>query len=80
VLRIADVRPLEGHRVELALDDGSRRVVDLGPYLRGPIFEAIRADATVFRQVRVDRALGTVVWPNGADLDPDVLVLGLAPA
>jgi hypothetical protein len=26
-----------------------------------------------FRQVRVDPELGTVVWPNGYDLDPDVL-------
>ena len=26
-----------------------------------------------FAQVRVDPELGTVAWPNGADLDPDVL-------
>jgi hypothetical protein len=26
-----------------------------------------------FAQVRVDTELGTVVWPNGADLDPLVL-------
>jgi Protein of unknown function (DUF2442) len=36
------------------------------------VFEPLR-DATCFAQVRVDPQLGTMVWPNGADLDPDVL-------
>ena len=30
-------------------------------------------DPAYFRQVHVDPELGTVVWPNGYDLDPDVL-------
>jgi hypothetical protein len=30
-------------------------------------------DPDYFAQVRVDPELGTVVWPNGYDLDPDVL-------
>ncbi|WP_242647915.1 DUF2442 domain-containing protein [Candidatus Desulforudis audaxviator] len=30
-------------------------------------------DPAFFRQVKVDPGAGTVVWPNGADLDPDVL-------
>jgi hypothetical protein len=30
-------------------------------------------DRAYFRQVRVDPELRTVVWPNGFDLDPDVL-------
>ena len=30
-------------------------------------------DLAYFRQVRVDPELRTVVWPNGLDLDPDVL-------
>lgn len=38
-----------------------------------PVFEPLRQDPELFRQVRVDQELGTVVWPNGADLDPDVL-------
>jgi hypothetical protein len=31
------------------------------------------ADTSRFREVRVDSELGTIVWPNGADLDPMVL-------
>jgi hypothetical protein len=30
-------------------------------------------DERFFRQVRADRELGTIVWPNGADVCPDVL-------
>jgi hypothetical protein len=30
-------------------------------------------DPAVFRQVRVDNELRTIVGPNGFDLDPDVL-------
>jgi hypothetical protein len=30
-------------------------------------------DPEYFRLVRVDSELRTIVWPNGFDLDPDVL-------
>lgn len=36
-------------------------------------------DPDYFRQMRVDPELGTVVWPNGFDLDPDVLHGDYAP-
>ncbi|MCC5876821.1 MAG: DUF2442 domain-containing protein, partial [Candidatus Sumerlaeia bacterium] len=35
-------------------------------------FAPLREEAA-FRQVRVNPELGTIEWPNGADLDPDVL-------
>jgi hypothetical protein len=78
VLRIRTVRPLGELFVALGLTDGTSRVVDLGPLMNGPIFEPLRGDPGLFRAVRVDARLGTIVWPNGADLDPDVL-LGAAP-
>jgi hypothetical protein len=37
------------------------------------MFEPLRHDPQLFQRVRVDEVLGTIVWPNGADLDPDVL-------
>jgi hypothetical protein len=42
------------------------------------VFEPLK-DPEVFRQVRVDEELGTVVWPNGADLDPDLLSSSTSP-
>jgi len=36
------------------------------------VFAALR-DPIVCDQVTVDHEAGTIVWPNGADLDPDVL-------
>ncbi len=30
-------------------------------------------DRRMFESVRVDPELGTIVWDNGADMDPDVL-------
>ena len=38
----------------------------------GAMFEPLR-DPEMFRQASVDPELGTVVWPNGADLSPEFL-------
>ena len=80
MIRIRGVETLGGFRVRLSLTDGSIRELDLGPYLNGPVFEPVRTDAALFQAVRVDEQLGTIVWPNGADIDPDVLILGRTPA
>ena len=72
-VRIRAVEPLEDFALRLGFDDGTTREIDLESDLWGPVFEPLRVDPQLFRQVRVDEELGTIVWPNGADLDPDVL-------
>jgi hypothetical protein len=72
-VRITFAEPLEGFVVRLGFDDGTTREVDLEDELWGPVFEPLLRDSQLFRQVRVDDELGTIVWPNGADMDPDVL-------
>ena len=80
LVRIKSVKPLEDFFVRLEFTDGTEREIDLEPYLRGKIFEVIKNDKNAFRAVKVDERMGTIVWENGADIDPDVLYYGLKPA
>ena len=69
------VEHLGGHRLRLTFADGLIGDVDLADRFAGslgPMFEPLR-DVAYFAQVVVDEELGTIVWPNGADLAPDVL-------
>jgi hypothetical protein len=77
---VTDVEILKERVVRLTFSDGSKRVVDLAPLLWGPVFEEIAADDSAFAEIRVDHALGTITWPNGADLDPVVLHGDFEPA
>jgi hypothetical protein len=80
MVRINQVTPLDGFVVRLSFTDGTQRDVDLEPFLHGPIFDPMQRDRDEFLKVSVDSRAGTIVWPNGADIDPDVLYLGLQPA
>ena len=74
------VTPLEGFRVRLEFNTGAQKTVDLEPLLRGPVFKPLRDNPDLFRTVRVDEELATIVWDNGADIDPDVLYGADVPA
>jgi hypothetical protein len=63
---------LDPYVVRVVFADGEVRDVDIEPLLEGPVFAALR-DPTAFAQVQVDAYSETIVWPTGADLDPDVL-------
>ena len=79
MVRIKRARYVKDKVVEFTFTDGSHREIDLAPYLQGPIFEPLKR-AESFKRFKVDKELGTIIWPNGADIDPDVLFLGLTPA
>lgn len=70
---IIEVRPLGDHRLFLRFDDGAAGTIDLASMLHfDGVFSPLR-DPAYFASASVNRELGTVVWPNGADLCPDVL-------
>lgn len=58
--------------LKVRFDDGAERTIDFEPILLGPLFGQLR-DLHLFRQASVDEDLGTIVWPNGADIAPGVL-------
>lgn len=78
--RIRRVTPLGGFNVELVFADGITKKVNLKKYLHGPAFEQIRSDPKYFRQVYIDPIGETIMWPNTADIDADVLRFDLTPS
>jgi hypothetical protein len=70
---VIEVKVLGHYRLRLTFSDGKRGDVDLSDLRGKPNRFAALADPAYFRKVRVDRELGTVTWPNGLDLAPEVL-------
>lgn len=77
LVRILSAEPLGSRRVQLTLTDGRVIERDLEPLLTGPVFNDVLKDDTFFCRMRVEG--GALVWPNGADLCPDVLIWGGLP-
>ena len=61
-----------GYTLRLKFDDGSERIIDFAPILHGPLWGSLQ-DMDLFKQVRLDTEIGTIVWPGGLDIDPTVL-------
>jgi hypothetical protein len=70
---IVDVQPLDGYRLKLRFEDGVEGVVDVAELVSFTGVFAPLHDRNEFVAVQVHPELGTICWPSGADLDPDVL-------
>jgi hypothetical protein len=70
---VTQVEVLHDFVLGVTFDDGTVGEVDLMPHLWGPVFAPLREEPVLFAQVSVDDEEGTIVWPNGADVAPEVL-------
>jgi len=77
-VRALSAQALESNKARVTFENGVTRVIDLAPYLHGPIFSEIRSNPATFQSMHIEG--GAVTWDNGADIDPDVLYYNLAPA
>lgn len=71
---VKSVKALADRRLEIGFEDGLVAELNLDDIVEryDGVFAPL-TDPVFFRQVRVDVELGTIVWPNGADICPDVL-------
>jgi hypothetical protein len=67
------VECLADYQLSLRFEDGLEGVIDVSELVSFTGVFAPLQDPGYFAQVRVDVEIGTICWPNGADLDPDVL-------
>ncbi len=70
---IVEVRPLRDCVLYLRFEDGAEGEIDLGKLIQFKGVFAPLKDQMRFEEVYVNPEMGTICWPNGADLDPYVL-------
>jgi len=69
---VVEARHVSGYVVWLRFRDGTEGEVDLASELVGPVFEPLR-DVAEFARFSLQPDFHTLVWPNGADVAPEML-------
>jgi hypothetical protein len=72
ILHVTEAKYLRDYVLWVRFNDGMQGEVDLRDELDGEVFEPLK-DQRLFRALRVDPVLRTVVWPNAVDLAPEFL-------
>jgi hypothetical protein len=72
IVHVTRVEVIGDHRLHLSFEDGIEGEIDFSDRDWHGVFEPLR-DPGYFGGVRLDRELGTIVWPNGADIAPETL-------
>ncbi len=72
IFKVTSFRIAAPFTLAVTFDDGLVREIDFESVLAGPLFGPL-ANLEVFNQVQLDSEVKTLVWPNGADFDPETL-------
>jgi hypothetical protein len=70
---IITAQPIAPHQLHLRFEDGVEGTIDIAKIITFSGIFAPLKDPDYFATVQVDPEIGTVMWDNGANLDPDVL-------
>ncbi len=76
---IVAVQPKDNYTLHIVFEDGISGDLSVSELIEFSGIFAPLQQPEFFAQVKVHPELGTVYWPNDADLDPDVLYSHLTP-
>lgn len=73
MLDIIAVTYLKDYTLKVTFENGEKGVIDLSGYAKkGGIFKRF-SDKDYFRRVYVNKDIGTICWPGGADIAPETV-------
>ncbi len=70
--RVANFAITAQYTLWIKFTDGLERTISFEPVLYGEVFGPLR-DVVLFNQVRLDEQARALIWPTGADFDPETL-------
>jgi hypothetical protein len=74
---VKKIEYLDKYTLKLTFNDKKTKTVNLNKYKtkdKNSVFYSFN-DLDFFKSVKLDKKLGTLVWPNGIDLCPDALYM-----
>jgi hypothetical protein len=72
IYRVEAFQVIGPYTLQVRFDDQIEQTIDFKPVLAGELFGPLR-ELSLFNQVQIDPDVRTLVWPNGADFDPETL-------
>ena len=69
-LSVNNVKALDDYELELTFENNEIKIFDVKPYLDTGLFSKLK-DKNYFKLVKI--SYDTIEWPNGIDMDPEVL-------
>jgi len=70
--KINSLKAMPDHKLEVCYETGERKIYDVTPHIWGSWF-GLLADEKYFRSVRLLPDGYHIEWPDGQDLDPQVI-------
>lgn len=72
IYQVTSFKIVAPYTLEITFDDDTMQTIDFLPVLKGELYGPLR-NLDTFNMVKLDPEVHTLVWPTGADFDPETL-------